>query len=148
MIKIIIIQSLKEIIWKNRLEINITKLLESWNFNINKPNDGYHVEFKNSGYFLYVVDMGRQSEIQEARNKEELTYYIIYKMTLNIAEDMLRKEKSRRKIFIFQEVLLHSVNERWYKSSKKYHDQINEIMSEHSNYYKRYVEDIKNWLVK
>ena len=102
MIKIIIIQSLKEIIWKNRLEINITKLLESWNFNINKPNDGYHVEFKNRGYFLYVVDMGRQSEIQEARNKEELTYYIIYKMTLNIAEDILRKEKSRRKIFIFR----------------------------------------------
>ena len=51
------------------------------------------------------------------------------------------------RIFKFQEKLLYSVNDKWYESSKKYHNQINEVMLDDSTFYKFYTKDIRNRLL-
>ena len=149
MIKIIVIQTLKEIIWKNNLNFDILKRLKYLNFDVKKQRDGYNIMFEKGKYFLYVIDegMGRASQFQEARNQKELIYLIIYEMTLNIVNESLQNEESRMRIFKFQEKLLYSVNDKWYESSKKYHNQINEVMLDDSTFYKFYAKDIRNRLL-
>ena len=56
MIKIIVIQTLKEIIWKNNLNFDILKRLKYLNFDVKKQRDGYNIMFEKGKYFLVLQE--------------------------------------------------------------------------------------------
>ncbi len=145
----IITEEFKKIILKNNIRFNLYRRLKYWNFDINKQKDGYNIKFENEKYYLYKIDMGmgRAYDFKEAKDKEELVYLIIYRITLTIAESKLMYCGSRLKVFEFQEELLKSVNDKWWESAREYHKKINNFENNDRTFHQFSSRNIKNILL-
>ena len=149
MIEAVIIENLKKIILKNNIRFNLYEELKSWNFNANKQKDGYNIKFENGEYYLYKIDMGmgRADDFRKVENEYELIYLVIYRITLTIVEYKLLKYQSDFKIFEFQEELLKSVNDKWWRSAKVYHEEIKKFSNSEETFHKILPKNIKNMLI-